>query len=296
MVELRVLEQIVMFQKQKTLSKTARQLHISQPALSQSFKELERSLGLPLFERSSHNRIRLNEHGEVLADYAKKILALEADMEAALKALQNDLSNLQVLSCTPAPVWKLEEALEKAGLPIALNSETEEEDERILAALENGSCTLGIVHLRPSGTDWVCMPWIEERLALAIPQNHPLAKHSEIHLGDLKNQNLLLFEDIGFWKKWTKKNLPDTHFLYAPRWETFEQAAAFGGFPYFITEESGFSAPAGQVIARLLPPASASYFLVGRRADAARLEDVFEAARKFLKDREAKKKSGFPDF
>ena len=52
MMELYLLEQLIAFSRQGTLSGAAEKLHISQPALSQSMKKLEESLGVSLFERS----------------------------------------------------------------------------------------------------------------------------------------------------------------------------------------------------------------------------------------------------
>ena len=62
MMELYLLEQLIAFSRQGTLSGAAEELHISQPALSQSMKKLEESLGVSLFERSK-NKIALNENG-----------------------------------------------------------------------------------------------------------------------------------------------------------------------------------------------------------------------------------------
>lgn len=62
MMELYLLEQLIAFSRQGTLSGAAEKLHISQPALSQSMKKLEESLGVSLFERSK-NKIALNENG-----------------------------------------------------------------------------------------------------------------------------------------------------------------------------------------------------------------------------------------
>lgn len=54
----------------KSLTQAAEQLSISQPAVSQSMKQLEQSLQAKLFVRSSKG-IRLTPEGEVLFDYVK---------------------------------------------------------------------------------------------------------------------------------------------------------------------------------------------------------------------------------
>ena len=49
----------------ENLTKAAEELHIAQPALSQSVKRLETELGVSLFHRKNH-RIELNEQGKLL--------------------------------------------------------------------------------------------------------------------------------------------------------------------------------------------------------------------------------------
>ena len=59
MMELYLLEQLIAFSRQGTLSGAAEKLHISQPALSQSMKKLEESLGVSFLIRSFPNCLTL---------------------------------------------------------------------------------------------------------------------------------------------------------------------------------------------------------------------------------------------
>lgn len=54
---------------------TARELGITQPAVSQRIAELEKETGLPLFDRNPGN-VALNAHGKVFLGYAERILHL----------------------------------------------------------------------------------------------------------------------------------------------------------------------------------------------------------------------------
>ena len=54
---------------------TARELGITQPAVSQRIAELERDMGIPLFERNPGN-VSLNAHGKAFSIYAERILRL----------------------------------------------------------------------------------------------------------------------------------------------------------------------------------------------------------------------------
>lgn len=63
----------------KTLSKASKVLGVSQPTLSQQLKQLEEDLGNSLFDRSSRS-LKLNEHGEYIFEFSKKIFSQAEEM------------------------------------------------------------------------------------------------------------------------------------------------------------------------------------------------------------------------
>ncbi|MDK3157210.1 LysR family transcriptional regulator [Kamptonema cortianum] len=68
---------------EKSLTRAARHLNLSQSALSLQVKSLEDSLGMPLFDRS-HKSLQLTEAGRIAYDYAGEILKNGAGLLAAL--------------------------------------------------------------------------------------------------------------------------------------------------------------------------------------------------------------------
>lgn len=61
--------------QEKTISKAAESLHLSQPTLSKQLKELEEELGVRLFTRGNRE-ITLTEDGHYLVNRGKEILSL----------------------------------------------------------------------------------------------------------------------------------------------------------------------------------------------------------------------------
>jgi DNA-binding transcriptional LysR family regulator len=61
----------------------AERLDVSQPAVSKQVRELERALGVSLFDRVGR-RVRLSQAGETLADYARRLFALAREAEEAM--------------------------------------------------------------------------------------------------------------------------------------------------------------------------------------------------------------------
>ena len=77
--------------KEKSFSKAAHNLYISQPYLSAKIKAIEEKLGAPIFDRST-TPIRLTEAGEVYIKAAEDI----SKIEEAVESYVNDMSDLRV--------------------------------------------------------------------------------------------------------------------------------------------------------------------------------------------------------
>ena len=73
MVEFNQLEQLICIAENKTISKAAEKLLISQPALSRSMQKLEEDLNVQLFDHYK-NKVILNKNGELVVEYAKEII------------------------------------------------------------------------------------------------------------------------------------------------------------------------------------------------------------------------------
>lgn len=74
-MELRVLNYFLTVAREKTISKAAEVLHLSQPTLSKQLKDFEEELGVKLFIRGNRF-ITLTEEGIYLANRGKEILSL----------------------------------------------------------------------------------------------------------------------------------------------------------------------------------------------------------------------------
>lgn len=77
--------------KERSFSKAAQNLYVSQPALSATIKKIEDRLGMQLFDRST-TALTLTQAGEAYIQTARKILNLEDDLQMYI----NDLTNLNV--------------------------------------------------------------------------------------------------------------------------------------------------------------------------------------------------------
>jgi DNA-binding transcriptional LysR family regulator len=67
-----------------SFTQAARELFITQPAVSQEIKTLEDSLGIKLFDRSG-KKVRITAEGELLFSYAHRLFALHEEMESLFR-------------------------------------------------------------------------------------------------------------------------------------------------------------------------------------------------------------------
>jgi DNA-binding transcriptional LysR family regulator len=77
--------------RQMSFTKAAEVLFMTQPAVTFQIKQIEESYNTRLFERG-HGKISLTPAGELVLDYAERILALSGELETRLKEMTGRLS------------------------------------------------------------------------------------------------------------------------------------------------------------------------------------------------------------
>src|ERR1700759_806669 len=86
-MDIHQLETFLAVVEEKGFSRAAKRLHRTQPAVSQVVRKLEEDLGEVLFERSARDGT-LTAAGEVLCDYARRMLKLRNEASSAMEELR----------------------------------------------------------------------------------------------------------------------------------------------------------------------------------------------------------------
>ena len=98
-MELLQLQYFLQLANLQHVTKTARQLHVSQPSLSATIKKLEAELGAPLFIRKGRN-IVLSPYGEAFKQYAEEaFLSLENGRQAVARLRREERQESQNPCC-----------------------------------------------------------------------------------------------------------------------------------------------------------------------------------------------------
>lgn len=232
MIEFIQLEYLVAIAENKTISKAAEKLLISQPGLSRSIQRLEEDLGLTLFTRKK-NKVELNENGIQAVAYAKNLLAKREEMISELNKLNR--KNIIVASCAPAPLW---------GVVYSLNTSSEthieshliQNEESLINGLKQNDYSLIILTHPLDDQDYISQPFLKESLFLSIPPAHPLAPFKEVSFTDLNGQSVLLLSKIGFWTNVCKQYLPDSHLLFQDDPTVFTELTKMSALPNFKSD------------------------------------------------------------
>ena len=171
---------------------------VSQPALSAQIKELERKLGVTLFERSVRGAM-LTAHGTEVVERARILLREMNDLVETTKHDGNQLRGRIGLGVIPtlAP-YVLHNVVraftqEHAGAELHIR---ELQTGQLLESLRYGEIDFGLLAL-PIGSDEFATASIGiDKFVLALPKSHPLAKaKSPVKLDVLRNERVILLED-----------------------------------------------------------------------------------------------------
>jgi DNA-binding transcriptional LysR family regulator len=191
--QLRILKAIA---TEKSFTRAAELLYLSQPSLSKQIKTLERNLDTSLINREN-NKISLTKNGIVFLQYSERILALCEESCRALIDLKNgDRGNLTIGASQTIGTYLMPRVLAlfaqsypQIDLKVQVNST------RIIARnIINRQIDLAIVggdlpnELRKKLT---LEHFVEDELTLIVSKLHPFAKKKKINKTDLYHLNFI---------------------------------------------------------------------------------------------------------
>jgi LysR family transcriptional regulator for metE and metH len=180
--------------KEGTLTKAAAILHLTQSALSHQLKELERELGIEVFNRNG-KKLHLSEQGYRFLRSAEKILA-------EIRSLEEDINNYKhgktgkltiSMQCYTAYHW-LPGIIKyyKSRWPDINIQILSDATRRPLEYLMNGDLDIGIIRTQMVNTKIRYEPIFNDHLCAIISKEHSLSKKKVIDIADFQDQELIL--------------------------------------------------------------------------------------------------------
>jgi DNA-binding transcriptional LysR family regulator len=198
-MELRHLRYFVAVAEELHFRRAAERLHMSQPPLSQQIRQLEEEVGAQLLLRNQH-RVELTASGAAFLERAREILdAVESAALEARRVQRGEVGRLAVgfvgssmYSVVPDLLNGFRESHGDVGLRLHELGTTEQ-----LRQLESGRLDVGFVRPRQPRPGLAIEPIYAEPIMLALPDRHPLAALTRIHVADLQGERLVLLTRAG---------------------------------------------------------------------------------------------------
>ncbi|WP_372387233.1 LysR family transcriptional regulator [Xanthomonas axonopodis] len=193
-MELRHLRCFVVLAEELHFTRAAERLHIEQPPLSRTIRELEDELGILLFDRDRRGT-RLTPAGSAfLQDIRRLFCVLEQACENAKAVASGLRGSFRIAVSDGAIDPRLSAFLarcraEEPEIGIRL-FEVPLADQ--LRGLRSGDFTIGFAHTGDVCDDIVAEPIWRDPLVIAVPARHALLVHKEVPLHEIRRHPLVL--------------------------------------------------------------------------------------------------------
>lgn len=193
-MELRHLRYFIAVAEQLHFRHAAELVHVAQPALSQQIRQLEKEIGVTLFERSRH-RVRLTPAGKEFYEHAQFILdRAKQAVEEARKVEHGDAGTIRIGFVSTAAIAVLPEAMKRlqARVPLAEIELRELAAGEQIDGLYRDQIDVGFLHAELTEDVLKTRVVARERLIVALPANCKLAKKSRVDLKDLASWTAIM--------------------------------------------------------------------------------------------------------
>ena len=178
-----------------SFTRASEELHLTQPAVSMQIKQLEQSVGLPLFEQLG-KKIYLTEAGQEFSRYASAIATQLDELEQVvdeMKGLQRGRLTIAVASTANyfAPRLLATFCQRHGDVTVSLDVTNREQ---LLKGLVENRTDLVIMGQPPADMDLVAERFLDNPLVVVAPPEHLLAKKKNIPLERLLEETFLVRE------------------------------------------------------------------------------------------------------
>jgi len=195
-LKLRQLSLVLALIETKNLHRAAESLNLSQPAATKLLQEIERTLGVSLFERQPRGMVP-TVYGIAAARHARLLLRDLHRLQQEMEGLKRGIEGTVHLGAVMASVPRLIAAalaslnLQHPTIRVALLTDT---SDALLAELHGGR--LDLVVGRPiSRRDHDTLTWeplLDEQLSIVVGVDNPLLRQAGLTLADLAQESWVL--------------------------------------------------------------------------------------------------------
>lgn len=182
--------------KRGSFTEAARDLSITQPAVTIHIRELERYYGVRLFDRAGRGA-KLTPVGQTLLEYAQRIFALTEEAEHALEnASELRAGRLRIIASLTVGAYHLPPVINlfKSKFPEIQVTLSLDNSQRVVERIAELHDDVGFLSGPVRDERLVVRPFLEDELILVVPPDHAWAMRRSVSLHELGDQPLILRE------------------------------------------------------------------------------------------------------
>lgn len=179
-----------------SFTRAALELHLTQPAVSQQVKLLERDIGLPLFEHVGR-KVQLAPAGVEMLRYANQAIELlreAAESMAAMRGLKRGVLKLGVVSTAKYFAPSLLSAFTPSYPEVTISFAVGNREDMIRQMAAN-EIDLVIMGRPPKELNTLAEPFAKHPMVIIASPHHPLASRQRIRFTQLKGEQFLIREE-----------------------------------------------------------------------------------------------------
>jgi DNA-binding transcriptional LysR family regulator len=182
--------------------RAAQQLHIAQPAVSQQIVNLEKHLGIQLFDRNKRT-VRLTDAGEAFLEPCRESLrSIDAAGSQARNAGTGEFGRIRIGfngGFASDHLVALVRSINRAYPHIELVIDSSRRNPEVIKRVEKTDLDIGLVGGPVKGESLACLPLWPGQLGVLLPTDHQLATMDKVPTLALKKEALILIAPAPGW-------------------------------------------------------------------------------------------------
>ena len=197
MIDFRKIEVFLYAAENENLSEAAKQLHLTQPAVSYQIRSLEQELGVTLFTRRN-NGLKLTEAGQLMLPWARRLLHDTNDLRKMMTSLQEEIvGELRIACSTTAGKYILPQLAARFSLrypTIKVRILACGPEHAALRLLE-GEAHLCVVSTEVSDPSLETQEFFADTITLIVPARHRWALRKRIKPEEILEERVIMREE-----------------------------------------------------------------------------------------------------
>lgn len=196
-MEIRHLEYFIEVAHQKSFSKAANIMHVSQSAISKMIKDLETELGTTLFNRTS-KYVHLTDAGIIFLEQAQQVVTmfhnLTTEFENKIK-MEKGRVFIGLPPITSSTIFAELLGEFKKKYPQIEIILSEYGSKKITLAIQDGTLDIGVICTTPDNQYFASRSFSKDPLRVILSHQNPISQLTSIDLAALSDESFVLYSE-----------------------------------------------------------------------------------------------------